>query len=500
MRYTTAILFTLALALVMSAAGPGPNAAAQQTSLSDEISAAADEYNVPKELLLAMGYVNTRWEMPPPETSDYQSGDLEGRGDYGVMALAQNPSRDTLGRAATLTGLSEEQLKTDRASNVRGAAALLADIQGPQKPSDLNGWYDTVSKYGDTSLYAEQVFETLKSGASTTTSSGETLDLAAQPGVEPQRSITAQATGDYSGSTWYGNNGSNYTSSNRETSYDINKIVIHDTEGSWSSAINWFRDPRSCCSAHYTIRSSDGFIGQSVREKDIAYHAGNWSYNTTSIGIEHEGYASTPKYFTDTMYRSSARLSAYLAKKYRIPIDRSHIIGHVEVPGATHTDPGKYWDWPKYMNYIKAYAGTSTTTSSSNTQVVDNQNTARFLASGNWTKSSWNTQRHWKSYRYTKPHNTYDTAKFKIRIPKRDKYQIYAWWPDDPGYSARASFKIRTASGPVIRTVSQRTNGGKWVSLGTFDMIAGDEYKIELSSKSTSAGYIIADAVKVVRR
>ena len=90
------------------------------------------------------------------------------------------------------------------------------------------------------------------------------------------------------------------------------------------------------------------------------------SFNQTSIGIEHEGYVSDPKWFTEAMYDASARLSAYLVNKYGIPLDRAHIIGHNEIPdpyapgqygGVTnHTDPGKYWDWYKYMDYVTYYA------------------------------------------------------------------------------------------------------------------------------------------------
>ena len=134
------------------------------------------------------------------------------------------------------------------------------------------------------------------------------------------------------GATWYGASSYNYTAANRPSSNRIDKIIIHVTQGSWSSAINAFQNSTHQASAHYTVRSSDGFVGQSVREKDIVWHAGNWPYNQTSIGIEHEGYVSDPKWFTDAMYRSSAKLSAYLAKKYGIPIDRNHIIEHVEVP------------------------------------------------------------------------------------------------------------------------------------------------------------------------
>jgi hypothetical protein len=123
--------------------------------LRSEFESVAAEYDVPQQLLLAMGYVNTLWEMPPPEASDYEEGDPEGRGAYGIMQLVQNPWRDTLGRAASLTGLSREELKTSRAANVRGGAAVLADIQGPNKPAELNGWQEAVAEYGGTDLYAQ---------------------------------------------------------------------------------------------------------------------------------------------------------------------------------------------------------------------------------------------------------------------------------------------------------------------------------------------------------
>jgi hypothetical protein len=105
-------------------------------------------------------------------------------------------------------------------------------------------------------------------------------------------------------------------------------------------------------SAHYVVRSSDGQITQMVREKDRAWHAGNSDYNHRSVGIEHEGYVSDASWFTDQMYRASAALTRDIAGRYGIPKDRTHIIGHVEVPGTDHTDPGPYWDWNKYMSYV----------------------------------------------------------------------------------------------------------------------------------------------------
>lgn len=124
-----AIILTLCLAIVIGMVGSGQVVEAQQASLEEEFGAAAEEYDVPKELLKAISYVNTRWEMPSPQASDYEDsepreGDPEARGAYGLMSLYDNPARDTLGRAAELTGLSEEQIKTGRAANIRGGAAV----------------------------------------------------------------------------------------------------------------------------------------------------------------------------------------------------------------------------------------------------------------------------------------------------------------------------------------------------------------------------------------
>ena len=171
---------------------------------------------------------------------------------------------------------------------------------------------------------------------------------------------------DYSNFIYLPANANNYTVANRPYSDLIDKIIIHVAQGSWSSATNWFQNAYAGVSAHYTVRSSDGFVAESVVEKDIAWHCGNWAYNQASVGIEHEGYVSDPKWFTEAMYDSSSRLSAYLCNKYLISIDRDHIIGHAEVPNPYskgsyggsdgHTDPGSYWDWDKYMDYVLYYA------------------------------------------------------------------------------------------------------------------------------------------------
>jgi len=172
-----------------------PPEAPTKASLVAEFRRAAEEHGVPVELLIAMGWVNTRWEMPPPEANEYERGDLHGWGSYGMMALIQNPFSDTLGEASRLTGISEEELKTDRASNIRGAAALLASSVGAERPSRLADFfgalaggedapgknYQAVAGVGGGELYAEQVFEALERGIpEEKLMSGDTLSLEAR--------------------------------------------------------------------------------------------------------------------------------------------------------------------------------------------------------------------------------------------------------------------------------------------------------------------------------
>jgi N-acetyl-anhydromuramyl-L-alanine amidase AmpD len=53
----------------------------------------------------------------------------------------------------------------------------------------------------------------------------------------------------------------------------------------FEGAIRRFKDPASILSAHYVI-GADGRIAQLVSEDDTAYHAGVFSVNQRSIGIE----------------------------------------------------------------------------------------------------------------------------------------------------------------------------------------------------------------------
>jgi N-acetyl-anhydromuramyl-L-alanine amidase AmpD len=145
----------------------------------------------------------------------------------------------------------------------------------------------------------------------------------------------------------------------------VTTIVIHVAETSFWGTVRTLRDPAREASAHFVV-SHDGEVVQLVDPNDVAWHAGNHAVNETSIGIEHEGFTYVRGSIGETELEASARLVAYLAKRYGLPLDRRHIIGHNEVPDPDHpgefggsdhhTDPGPYWPWAHYLDLVRLYS------------------------------------------------------------------------------------------------------------------------------------------------
>jgi N-acetyl-anhydromuramyl-L-alanine amidase AmpD len=146
----------------------------------------------------------------------------------------------------------------------------------------------------------------------------------------------------------------NYTKASRKPT-SIHFIVIHVTEGRFWGSVDWLQNDHAEASANYVV-SRAGKIVQLVHLSDVAWHSGNPRMNRESVGIEHTGVTDSPAGFTMREYRASARLAAWLCRRSLIPIDRQHIIGHSEVFGADHTDPGRYWNWPLYLKLVRQYA------------------------------------------------------------------------------------------------------------------------------------------------
>ncbi|MFE5481065.1 N-acetylmuramoyl-L-alanine amidase [Streptomyces sp. NPDC056527] len=413
---SAALLFPL-----LSAAPPATAGPRESDSLQRQFTAAAERQGVPPSVLLAVSYLQSRWDAhggAPSVTGGYgpmhltdavtalaeaphhSHGEEDARGDGSRAArhgaqegaalpkAAELPDRlKTLDRASELSGIPAEELRTSTAANIEGGAALLAAAQrasGRPLSSDPADWYGAVARYSgadDTSTastYADDVFDVIRGGESRTTDSGQVVTLAADPDVAPAtgqvrslglrkpstgptecpRTVACEwipAPYEEFGDGDYGN----HDKANRPDSQSIDYIVVHDTEATWDVTLKLVQDP-TYVSWQYSLRSSDGHIAQHLPLKDVGWHAGNWFVNAKSVGLEHEGFLTAPdSWYTEAMYRTSARLVRYLAQRYDIPLDRQHILGHDNVPGTVtstirgmHTDPGPYWDWAHYFRLL----------------------------------------------------------------------------------------------------------------------------------------------------
>lgn len=166
-----------------------------------------------------------------------------------------------------------------------------------------------------------------------------------------------------------------YSSHQYYSGYGHKFIVNHDMEGYYLSTISYFQRSTTQASIHYYVNgkkdyssdASPGEVSQGIREAYYAWHARCW--NQVSLGIEHEGFASNPAWYTDAMYQATAALQRHLCSKFGIAKDRNHIVGHDQkrisgwasycsshfgVSGTCndHTDPGPYWNWSKLMDLI----------------------------------------------------------------------------------------------------------------------------------------------------
>lgn len=104
----------------------------------------------------------------------------------------------------------------------------------------------------------------------------------------------------------------------------IKRIIIHWIVGNLAAADAVFQNDERDTSAHYGIE--DDKVHQYVKEEHVAYHAGNYSINQESIGIEHSASPERPA--SDATYRTSAQLIRELCDRYHIPIDLDHIEPH----------------------------------------------------------------------------------------------------------------------------------------------------------------------------
>jgi N-acetyl-anhydromuramyl-L-alanine amidase AmpD len=120
----------------------------------------------------------------------------------------------------------------------------------------------------------------------------------------------------------------------------IQAFVIHKTEGSIQSALNWCNDPKAQVSYHFIIDFNGDDICL-VMPENTAWHAGKrfqsasfteclgHNPNFTTIGIALAGLASEKP--TQAQIAKCAKLLNTLATYYNLTLDKKTVVPHTSI-------------------------------------------------------------------------------------------------------------------------------------------------------------------------
>jgi N-acetyl-anhydromuramyl-L-alanine amidase AmpD len=336
---------------------------------------AAREFDVPAELLQSIAYAETRWHPHVPKGQARQAAEPEVEivthggmpPGYGIMGLHDDSYFGySLSAAAALLGVAPALLYADTRTNIRAAAALLAQLgQRKTRAVPLEEWEDALARYSgipqreSAQLYTYEVLAAIGEGRQSDQFRIRQRDVQMEKiyGEETLKKLSARQN-----AIWSPAPPCNYSA----RSGTVSHVTVHTTQGSYASAISWFQSCSAGVSAHYVIRASDGQVTQMVREADKAWHVG--TSNDYTIGIEHEGYIGDPgAWYTSAMYAASARLTkSILAARSLaqtvydgsggwnavLPDVYFDVKGHVNYANQAHSDPGPGWDWARYRNLV----------------------------------------------------------------------------------------------------------------------------------------------------
>ncbi|MDX2246180.1 MAG: CUB domain-containing protein [Bacteroidia bacterium] len=384
---------------------------AQTTDYSPFFDEAYSKYpDIPRGVLEAIAYTNTRMNHIRPVVEGCQ-GLPEYYGVMGLVVDGKGYFNNTLTRVSELSGFSERDIIESPRINILAYAAAYSAVQQNKRLARTSiEAHDPIlvelseipvdNSATHSFAFDQQFYSVLKEMESPHTGTQHRLnrriDFEKVFGAENYRVLSAPSVkisservsgsngatyiapgartadctssrdkANYSGAIWNAADSKNYGSREGES---VQHVTIHTIQGSYASAIAWFRNPAAKVSTHYVIRASDGQVTQMVCEEDRAFHVK--TDNATAIGIEHEGFIDDGgAWYTNEMYESSAALVRDICQCYKInPLQTFggpptngirtltntcyKVKGHQHFKGNNHIDPGPFWDWDRYYRLI----------------------------------------------------------------------------------------------------------------------------------------------------
>ena len=525
-----------------------------------EFKAAADEFKVPAEILKAVGYTESQWQMVEgqEEFDGYAPA-------FGTMALRGA----NVSAAAKLLDVDEDTVTNHRPTNIRGAAALLDQKATAQKidRADLGAWAPAVAELaGITERSAAinyihyDVFGLIKNGLVVMDNDGNVISQIepkpeVNPNFDPPGGPTLAANPDYKGAIFRPS--VNYGSRPATESGKIKMVIIHSCEGAYSGCWGWLVQKKAGVSAHYVVKEDGSEISQLVQESKRAFHIAatykkslnggkepgleGVSGNNFTVGIEHAGFAKQNAWNAN-LIAQSAKLVCDITKRNNIPRDKYHIVGHGQLQPYNRIDPGPNWPWATFLDKVNSECGapppdpmpepnpepnpvpmdTGDTGSDTGMDpppdppppdpqptdpveiVIDSSAVnndpliAKVTASANWAATAATAGFYGNNYLYATTSPISDGAEFSFYLNNAGSRKVEVWYTAGANRSATAPIVSFDAAGTKLGTasVNMQAGGKAWTAAGTYNFTKGWN-KVVVSRWTTEGFVVIADAVRV---
>jgi hypothetical protein len=295
----------------------------------------------------------------------------------------------------------------------------------------------------------------------------------------------------------------NYTSGR---SHVIDTVVIHTTEGGYSGAVSWLKNPSAGASAHYVIKEDGTQITQLVSDSNTSWHA--TYYNSRSIGIECAGFAGQASTWTQGILPKLYDLVAWLCYTYNVqavhpggtagsssaqPYTGTGLIGHFQVQPWNRSDPGAYFDWNTFVTEVNNRLNPG----GGNDIIIDNVDAGYSVNSGSWSSGNSATGKYGADYRYMgTAASASGESEWRPNIQTTGTYEVSVYYPQGTNRAPDAPFAIEHANGTSNYSVNQQINGGAWYVLGTHPFFSGTNGVVYLRNNATTGFVVLADAVR----
>ncbi|MDF3056670.1 MAG: FAD-dependent oxidoreductase [Rariglobus sp.] len=130
--------------------------------------------------------------------------------------------------------------------------------------------------------------------------------------------------------------------------------------------------------------------------------------------------------------------------------------------------------------------------------VLDNASPSGVTITGTWSPATYPATYYATDYLHDQNNSKGSkSVRYTPNLTGSGSRDVYMRWPAHANWSDVAPVVIQHAGGTFSRTVDQKTNGGQWIKLGTWQFDSGSTGYVQINTGETTQ-HVVADAVRFV--